>query len=535
MAEFTYENQGTNTYLVYKVSEDVSLDTMSLGMLSNNKISGMAPVLVTQINQDKYLKYNVSAKISVKQLFSGPVNKKRLLGVCNGIVDALLASEEYMIEPQFLLTDFDYIFADVSTCETVMICIPVLGEKKEPVDFGLFFKNIMFSTQFDQTENCDYLAKIINYLNSAPVFSLTDFKAILKQIENGVSSNAQPQIMNRQAPAPRANGQRQSAVKRPLPPNNPAAQPGRPPVQPPVAPVKPPVAPVQPPVRPATPPTNVAPPAQRPPVAPVNVPGANVPGGQQSTEKMSMLYLLQHYNKENAAAYKAQKGAKKQPNGSVPPAPMQQGAKAPKKPGSVPPPAPAMSPGFAIPGQPTPSVSSAPPSPAIPKQPVPAAAVPTPSKPAEKPVASAPMSQPTAAYRPAAQPMGSAGNFGETTVLGAGMVSGETTVLNANANNNNALPHLIRQKNNERISINKDIFRIGKERSFVDYFIGDNAAISRSHANIITRNNEYFVVDTNSTNHTYVNGEMIQSNGEVKLNHGDKVRLANDEFEFRLY
>ena len=96
-------------------------------------------------------------------------------------------------------------------------------------------------------------------------------------------------------------------------------------------------------------------------------------------------------------------------------------------------------------------------------------------------------------------------------------------------------PHLIRRKNNEKVSLNKPVFRIGKEKSYVDYFIGDNTAISRSHANIITRDGQYLVVDTNSTNHTFVNGMMIPSNQEVQINQGDVIRLANEDFEFHLY
>ena len=69
----------------------------------------------------------------------------------------------------------------------------------------------------------------------------------------------------------------------------------------------------------------------------------------------------------------------------------------------------------------------------------------------------------------------------------------------------------------------------------MDYFIGDNPAISRSHANILSRDGEYYIVDTNSTNHTFVNGEMIQSNVETKLTHGTRVTLANEDFEFRTF
>lgn len=46
---------------------------------------------------------------------------------------------------------------------------------------------------------------------------------------------------------------------------------------------------------------------------------------------------------------------------------------------------------------------------------------------------------------------------------------------------------------------------------------------------------KYYVVDTNSTNHTYVNGQLLQSNIETEIAHGAVVRLANEDFEFRTY
>ena len=123
-------------------------------------------------------------------------------------------------------------------------------------------------------------------------------------------------------------------------------------------------------------------------------------------------------------------------------------------------------------------------------------------------------------------------NFGATTVLNTNM-NAETSVLSG-PEVQKQQPYLFRMKNNERIMLNKPVFRIGKERSYVDYFVSDNAAVSRSHANIVEQSGKFYVVDTNSTNHTYVNGRMIQSNTEVLLSHGDRVRLANEEFEFHM-
>ena len=499
MKSFSFENQGTNTYLVYTVSADDSVDSMSLGMLTNNKIPGLAPAIFTQMDTTKYIKYNVSAHISVKQFFSGPVNKKRLIGVFNGIVDAMLSAEDYMIDTNSIIMDLDYIFADVSTCESILICLPILDTETPPVDLGVFFKNIMFGTQFDQTENCDHVAKIMNYLNSTPVFSLSDFKELLNSLDTP-ANNAQP-VVNKPQPVvtpPAKPAQEVKETVQPVVPQ-PKAEPAKP-VQPVVA------KPVQ------------TPPVQTPPVQPVQAP----PAQQETSEKkISMFGLLMHYSKENAALYKAQKEAKT----ATPAQPAPVKAK---------PAAPQTNPGFAVPGQASPANAgfAIPGQPAQPVAPV-SKVTSAPSQP--QPVQPSAPVAPKPVYQPPVTPQSQNMNFGETTVLGGGGNIGETTVLGAAPTAVEPKPYLIRSKNNEKINLDKPVFRIGKEKSYVDYFIGDNTAISRSHANVITRDGEYFVVDTNSTNHTYVNGAMIQSNVETKISHGDKVRLANEDFEFKLY
>lgn len=56
-------------------------------------------------------------------------------------------------------------------------------------------------------------------------------------------------------------------------------------------------------------------------------------------------------------------------------------------------------------------------------------------------------------------------NFGETTVLGTGSI-GETTVLSAAQQTGDApKPYLIRMKNNEKIPLDKPVYRIGKEKA----------------------------------------------------------------------
>lgn len=116
---------------------------------------------------------------------------------------------------------------------------------------------------------------------------------------------------------------------------------------------------------------------------------------------------------------------------------------------------------------------------------------------------------------------------GATTVLNAG--AGETSVLGGVQVNGT----LIRKKNNETIHISKQLFRIGKERAKVDYCVPDNNSISRVHAHIINKGGAFYIVDQNSTNFTFVNGNKIGPNQEVMLNSGDRIKISDEEFEFR--
>ena len=48
MHKFTYENNGINTYLVYEIGIGDIVDSMGLGMITNNKIPGLAQTFFTQ-------------------------------------------------------------------------------------------------------------------------------------------------------------------------------------------------------------------------------------------------------------------------------------------------------------------------------------------------------------------------------------------------------------------------------------------------------------------------------------------------------
>lgn len=121
------------------------------------------------------------------------------------------------------------------------------------------------------------------------------------------------------------------------------------------------------------------------------------------------------------------------------------------------------------------------------------------------------------------------GGAGETSVLGGG--AGETSVLSANIQ---PAAILTRNKNGESVKIAKANYTIGKERAKVDFCVSGNTSISRVHARIVCRDGDYYIVDNNSTNFTYVNGNKLTPGQEMKLSSGDKIKLSDEEFSFRM-
>ena len=70
----------------------------------------------------------------------------------------------------------------------------------------------------------------------------------------------------------------------------------------------------------------------------------------------------------------------------------------------------------------------------------------------------------------------------------------------------------------------------GKDAEHMDYIVVNESTISRRHALIEYKDYSFWIIDQGSSNGTFINNERIDN--EIRLKHGDKIRLHNYEFEF---
>lgn len=476
--QFEFEVQGTGTLLVYRMEEEQMLDSLTMGMMRNNKIEGVLPLTYSQMDSDRFLKYNVSSRISLEQYFNGIVNKKRLLGVMKSIASAVVNAREYMIEPSFLVFDKEYIFVDVSTAAAQMVCLPIERENGEAANLEHFFKELVLGVQFDVSENCDYVARLLGYFNSNTMFSVEDFLTMLRQLERGET---------KEAPEPKASEPTPAEKKPPVPT-----------------------------------PTEQKPTEQKlsqptPPIPSPPLPGGARREAEPAAAQSNPISAPVQRGKEKSSA-QPKKGigfslfGKKSDKSKTPP--KQKAEKAG---------------GISLPGRSTgtvPGIGAA--SPSVPFSPAVPGAVQEKAD-GEKDFGGIGTSYTAPSYEK------QKASFGGTVVLNAGNKSAGTVVLNGqNAPAPQPVPYVLRVKNGQKVFLNGDVMKIGSDPSYTDFSVADNRAVSRSHADIRRKGQGFVLVDNNSTNHTFADGRMAAPNEEIPLADGMKFQLANEEFEFHL-
>lgn len=105
----------------------------------------------------------------------------------------------------------------------------------------------------------------------------------------------------------------------------------------------------------------------------------------------------------------------------------------------------------------------------------------------------------------------------------------ETTIASSHISH----AYLVRRKDGQRVDVDKDTFIVGKSAA-CDYTIVGNSAVSRQHIRIIKKLGSFYMIDSNSTNRTFINGALVEYNREYKLNNGDCIKLANEELDFHI-
>ena len=498
----TYED---GTFLTYTVEDETKIDKHALNTVSQADIDGVLKLNREVDNGKTVFFINITSKVRLSMLLDKPVSRDFLFGILTSIAKISIEADDYLLNSKFFLFDYDDIYVDLADKKVSLIYLPIEREAEE-LDAKDFMKKLLFNLTYDTGEDSNYLAILINLINSKDAVSMEKMLETIEDIKKrGTRSNAGEK--KDQAGANNAPAQFGKLQENPV-------QPG------PNAPTPP--APGNAPVKRFDPMTGK-------PLVPMDGSTAPAPAPvpEKENKKSSLFGSMRGKNKDKdkdtAVPAANNAPAVQQGNAAQPPESEKKHGLFSKKQK----PQPAVVPGINIPGQsPVPPQSNAPRANAQPQANV---QQPYAQQPAQGGYAPLQSNYVSAGISPASQE-----GLSNTVILGGAAESGRTVFLNASETP--GVAKITRVSTNETAVIKGNVFKIGKEKDYVDFLVSGNNTISRIHAQIRYENGQYFLEDINSLNHTYLGNDTqpIQSGQPYMLRSGMRFRLADEEFIFSL-
>ena len=179
MLNFEHKSLGNSKFLVYNINQGEEINPIGLFDVSTEHIKGFCPTKYSE--SDNVVEYDITDKVTLNEFFDEVVCKREILCVLDSILDALIVARNKKIDLRNLIFDKDYFYANPETVQVSFIVLPIVGATN-PVDLNGFFKDIVFSLQYDKSEDTGYVVELLNYLNKNTHFVYEDFKAFISDI-----------------------------------------------------------------------------------------------------------------------------------------------------------------------------------------------------------------------------------------------------------------------------------------------------------------------------------------------------------------
>lgn len=183
MNGFTYENQGTETMLVYRLGEEDHLDSFAKGMLQSNDIAGILHPAFTQRDTEQYLKFPVTSRIPLREFIQREMEKGTVLNLILTMASAVQEVEEYMLSPEKILLDPDYIFVNIRKKEASFLYLPI-DEFVQEVSIKEFLLYLLSHMRYELSQDVSYVAKLIHFFNKKTAWTIEELKQYIKELES---------------------------------------------------------------------------------------------------------------------------------------------------------------------------------------------------------------------------------------------------------------------------------------------------------------------------------------------------------------
>lgn len=494
MYDFSYNNQGSAVSLVLKLGRDDQIDNLSMGMMMNNNIPGFLSVSRRYIDNDVYLYYDVSSLAPLTSAYYALCQDKYLIHFLLSFCRTVKECGEYLLDSKKLCLIADYVFVHRATGEFRAVFIPV-----ETVEEGVtpyeFVREIVAKIGENTMNDSVVMPVLYRLVIAESMFSVDNLERQLTDLQTSGKLRADTRA-NTSADRVQDVG---TSVKEEsfYEQKQPSAY------------------------------TPTPKPVVSPEPEPIPVPETETSSdAKEEGGLMKILGGLMGSSKGTAEPAKKEKNASGLSLGGL------------------------MSKKKAEPADNAFSFDNpfAGPSADAPVNEKPVEEVPAPKKErggisminpfggssANHNQKTVEKQQKPAEKTPAASGYDSASTGGGYTLSLDGGDSGAplaTSLMMDDAGEERRIA-LVRRANGQRTVVTHNNFHIGRGQNLVDLYVDSKTMyIGTDHAYIMLQGSEYFVVDNNSRNHTWLNGKQLECSRPYAIHPGDILRLADEYFD----
>lgn len=162
---FKVRNIGSEKYLSYVLDDDCDFDEELLDYLEDNNIVELIDIIYEEDDENDYLTYNVTDRTTAESLLSNTVNAEMMLGVIRGVASAIVNMRDLGIPVSYVVLHRAFTYVNPVTYDVKMICVPVETDTNINAEFKFFVKQLITDATYSDSEDCNYVARIINMLN----------------------------------------------------------------------------------------------------------------------------------------------------------------------------------------------------------------------------------------------------------------------------------------------------------------------------------------------------------------------------------
>lgn len=178
---FKVRNIGSEKYLSYILDDDCEFDEELLDYLEENKIPELIDIIYEEDDENDYLTYNVTGRTTVDALLSNTVNAEKILGIIRGVASGIVNLRDLGIPASYVVLHKKFTYVNPVTYDVGMLCVPIESEANINAEFRMFAKDLLTSVIYDDNEDCNYVAKLLNLLN-ADKFTVRNFYSQLTEL-----------------------------------------------------------------------------------------------------------------------------------------------------------------------------------------------------------------------------------------------------------------------------------------------------------------------------------------------------------------